>query len=541
MHEDAVENFLAHFGVKGMRWGIINEKKSEPNAKNANIEPLKKRSISKEEQAVLDKLAPMGYNENQLKRRFGPEEPEKKLTENQKKALYAIGIAVALGGTAYALKRYNLKDASKLENLGKEISIMNQLKMAGNDGGYNSADIAKMSTKRLELNPGDIVHRVSLSKEEYIRDNFFAATSEEDLARYKAILPIYWKDWTGKQNPEGFIINIKAKKKVLAPSELETYNIFKDLFDKTFQDPSDSKFKTLREMLQATPHGPTSLSDDELNSIFFHRFAGLWNQPNHPITKAMFDRVKELGFNAIPDMNDANNLANAPHILFDGSMFEIIGTEPHKRSQIKKAQQAVVSLVHFIMSVQPFERKNFMQNDEVENFLAHFGVKGMRWGVINSRDSGVSSRQVDRQARKDAEEFARARMFYGEGAGTRRKLINASVKQRSKNIPEYQKAFDFHLKNQDMSKHSDKAVSERNRIDRSTKTKKTAGAVARRLTGEMGTQAAFVAVAFAGAAYLKSPRGRMAMNVAAKKVKNLNDSIVGRRAQNYVADWLKGQ
>lgn len=88
-------------------------------------------------------------------------------------------------------------------------------------------------------------------------------------------------------------------------------------------------------------------------------------------------------------------------------------------------------------------------NDNYE--LYHYGVKGMKWGVR-------------RKARKDAKEYARAKMFYGEGAGTRRKLIKATVNERSKD-PDYKREFDAALAKQDMSKHAAKAKAERKAKD----------------------------------------------------------------------------
>ena len=88
-------------------------------------------------------------------------------------------------------------------------------------------------------------------------------------------------------------------------------------------------------------------------------------------------------------------------------------------------------------------------NDEIY----HFGILGMKWG----------RHKTIRNAKKDAHEFARAKMFYGEGAGTRRKLIKAKVNERSKDKL-YKEEFDKAFASQNMGNHADKA-----RVERITK------------------------------------------------------------------------
>lgn len=172
--------------------------------------------------------------------------------------------------------------------------------------------------------------------------------------------------------------------------------------------------------------------------------------------------------------------------------------------------------------------------NDSDDFLAHYGVKGMRWGVRRNAAPGVS-RKTDREARKDATEFARAKMFYGEGAGNRRKLINNSVVDKRKRDPSYGKAFDHHVNQQNMADHAQKARRERSRTDRKTRSKQRAGYVARRFTGEMGTQAAFTAAIFAGAAFAKSPKGQRMMKDVSSKVRN---SQAQRQGAAFLSDYF---
>lgn len=136
--------------------------------------------------------------------------------------------------------------------------------------------------------------------------------------------------------------------------------------------------------------------------------------------------------------------------------------------------------------------------DEVDDFLAHYGVKGMRWGRRKGIE-GVPAR-TNRMASKDAKEAALAKVYYGEGAGIRRRQINAIVSTRSKD-PAYKKAFDQHLADQDLAKASSKAHSKRKRTDVTKGTVKTAKGIRHIINGNPQYASATAAVLVGGALY----------------------------------------
>lgn len=173
--------------------------------------------------------------------------------------------------------------------------------------------------------------------------------------------------------------------------------------------------------------------------------------------------------------------------------------------------------------------------NDAEVFLEHFGKKGMKWGVRSERPDGVSSK-TNRAASKDAAEFARAKMFYGEGAGTRRKLIKAQVEAKTKLDPSYKKAFDHHLDMQDMGKQAVKAKSERRRKDIKAKTGKTARGVHRQLTGGFGPVSLASAVLAGGVvAARKTGADKILLNAA----KTQFDAAKKNAGKNKPDDWLK--
>jgi hypothetical protein len=168
--------------------------------------------------------------------------------------------------------------------------------------------------------------------------------------------------------------------------------------------------------------------------------------------------------------------------------------------------------------------------------LAHYGVKDMHWGVRKARPGGVS-RSTDRMARKDAKEFARAKQFYGEGAGTRRKLIKARVDGISKKNPGYKKAFDAHLANQDTSKHASKAKSERKRKNVANSTRKGIRGTSHILRGNSQYASAATAIVVGGALYAhKAGIDKTILNAGKSAYSKAKDPNGHKAARNLLRD-----
>ena len=163
--------------------------------------------------------------------------------------------------------------------------------------------------------------------------------------------------------------------------------------------------------------------------------------------------------------------------------------------------------------------------------LMHFGVKGMKWGVR-------------RAAKKDAKEYSRSKMYYGKGAGVRRREINRIVNERSKDAT-YKAEFDKALSKRDAAKDRKSAHAQRRRNDTIVPVAKAAGRAAR--SAAKGAAAVTATAAVGGGlalanSYLKDPDGtKQAVHNMIKKAKpllNYHKSTIQRGAR-MAANFLK--
>lgn len=155
-------------------------------------------------------------------------------------------------------------------------------------------------------------------------------------------------------------------------------------------------------------------------------------------------------------------------------------------------------------------------------YIEHHGIKGQKWGVRRYQNANGSLTDTGRKhygvgnsaangqvpeelvsipkatrksAKKDAKEFAEAKMYYGEGAGIRRRRIKQIVEQKSKDA-DYKKAFDYYYNNIDMAKTAAKTKRVRKTKDAVKNTTETTLGIANMYLGNVAKASAAAAIAY---------------------------------------------
>ena len=122
---------------------------------------------------------------------------------------------------------------------------------------------------------------------------------------------------------------------------------------------------------------------------------------------------------------------------------------------------------------------------QVEHELMHYGILGMKWGVRRAEN------QLRREAGRDAKQYAKAKMAYGEGAGVQRRHIKAELDKKMKD-PSYKKSFDDALEAINYAKATRQAKRWRKGQDAKKQVKRSSKALANALTGTSSLAAAAI-------------------------------------------------
>lgn len=89
----------------------------------------------------------------------------------------------------------------------------------------------------------------------------------------------------------------------------------------------------------------------------------------------------------------------------------------------------------------------------------------------------MNEKKIQRMANKDAEMWLSAEMFYGDGAGVRRRHAEAEIATKVENMTGYHEAFERAYASLDKNKFAKLAIKERKQADRMLKNSKNLRAI----------------------------------------------------------------
>ena len=394
---DLGEKFLEHYGVKGMHWGIRKEEELVGREKGQK-EDSKDETYSRQLEAK--------YGKDSMKDL--PQTPPEKtkgwssLTPEQKRIVklgggFLLGaLAAGLGYAGYKYGASKYKDWANAEDIKREFAedpkaanlvhdiaqawregdqVQHSLLSAEN-GPVKGSGLATHWNNGVLISAGSIVQRMTTEKETTIRPGgFFGAHEQADVDRYVAKLPGWWSRW-GYNPDQGYLTQLKANREIKAPSGKESVQMLADIL----QRPAFSSM--IPKPLLDLPAGPTrdraifGFALDNFVTPHGGGFSGSWSNGSDkaPMVQSFFRHAKESGYLALIDFNDSGRLARTPMRFIDGSAFDIVGNIPVSWDEIYKMADTLPDLV--------------MSAIFGENFLSHYGKKGMHWGIRKALPKG---------------------------------------------------------------------------------------------------------------------------------------------------------
>jgi hypothetical protein len=301
--------YLAHFGVKGMHWGVRNERE-KPSLRSKKPEPANTKEPKPE-----------------VKKYFG-------LTKNQ--AIVGSTVLVGMAVTGVILKRNANLRASALLKAHLEKGQLDSTLLKGEL--FADRIVADSTAKGAMTFPlGHQFSRMSSIAEKELRNGSYASFTPKDMARYTAT----WGDEPHLRMKTPYKHTVTALSEIKAPSLSERFSTMSDLVDRKHPELGGS---TLRQHLvnkqtsQASKDWVKQASAAELGKFHYGELAGgKWDQD--PIGRAYMAELRNKGYSVMTDDRDTGNIAESAMVLINKNMFKITETKALSPDDIQIAKK----------------------------------------------------------------------------------------------------------------------------------------------------------------------------------------------------------
>jgi hypothetical protein len=179
-----------------------------------------------------------------------------------------------------------------------------------------------LSAKDHVVRKGTTVRRVGNRKDETYKDSTYVSYTKNDQGVYRAVMPL-----VNSRNPfklsgartyrAQYEHTFKALETLKSPSEKARVDAFAALMDTPSIRLKNGKTVTGRKYLKDSyPKEVKTLDAQQLGLRAYKDFTGEQGADT-PLNSAYFNKVREMGYNAVVDDNDRGHLSEAPLIVLN--------------------------------------------------------------------------------------------------------------------------------------------------------------------------------------------------------------------------------
>lgn len=334
-------NYLAHHGVKGMKWGVRRYQNKDGSLTALGKRRAEYRSANSEWKRSGKSSAALKAKRNYSKREFDDEKIRQRLRNQKKKSKRQTDLEQRYMDQGFTRDEAEIQ-AYKRARTERALAIAGGMTIAAL-GAYAAYKHYDNVTDRI-LSKGSILGRISTNDNESVKDAFYAFTNKTDERRYTGVYGKTLSDRGDTVFKKSIIVgdNIKvasrdSAKKVLA-------DLYKN--DADYRDDVEYAIDVCRTL--AGKQGDLArkayrdLEEGKItNSVYDAVNMSLANRHMnyrmHMATSRYYEALKNAGYSAIKDVNDSKYsgyYSKNPLIIFDNSKVNV--------TEVKKIGEGII-------------------------------------------------------------------------------------------------------------------------------------------------------------------------------------------------------
>lgn len=332
----AANQFLAHYGVKGMKWGVRKEyKPTSAGSRSDTLSNFKKNAADDGPLTPNKKAENLATAQTQFLKKFEPsgatgttdstnsEIEQKGWRPTKKQVGYTLLGVAAVGGVLYLNHKFKVVPGEPVHPLAFNAQVAQSKSKIWGSGLKVDADSYRQ--EEFTLPAGHVFRRLSTGKEDSFSFGTYTTESEADFARYVTAFR-HEKSSPFEAKPMFYEVTFSAKEDIRIPN---------------LKTRLDALKTSLNEGLDAKQ----KYSDSDIRRMYNQLSGSGWSGEDF-VVRDFFAELTKRGYSGIIDDMDAGIIGERPLVVFNPEKFTSKTSRLLNEQQIKAIEKTVTEITN---------------------------------------------------------------------------------------------------------------------------------------------------------------------------------------------------